>query len=502
MSDSIELNGRRYRKPQRPTVVICVDGCDPAYIERGIPDGVFPTIGSFRRDGYLGTADAAMPTFTNPNNVSIVTGVPPSVHGIAGNYYLDRETGREIMMTDPELMHSETVLALMAGAGVMTGAVTAKDKLRKLLGRNLAGICFSSECAPPEVEAMVGRAKPDMYSADLSLFVLDAGIAMLECREADLLYLSLSDYVQHAHAAGDPVADAFHRAIDDRVGRLVELGAVVGLVADHGMNDKALPDGAPNVIFLEDMLNERFGAGAVRVICPITDPFVRHHGALGSFVRVYARRAADLAALIEASAALPGVALALEGPEAARRFEMPVDREADFVVLGDNNTVIGAARAEHDLSALAGHRLRSHGGLGEQRVPFILSRPLTLEYRHRAETDRLRNFDIFDFALNGVHRGSRCVDGGERGAAGGRPGPRRPGGGAAVRNAGRPRGRFRRARRRPHRDRRLLRRARSLGPRRPSPALARRPRRAPGAVHPIAAAYSRIPRSRRDPAAA
>ena len=402
MPDLIELNGRRYRKPKRPTVVICVDGCDPEYLDRGIPDGVFPTIGSFRRNGYFGRADAAMPTFTNPNNVSIVTGAPPSIHGIAGNYYLDRETGREVMMTDERLMRCETILALMAGSGVKTAAVTAKDKLRKLLGRNLGGICFSSECAPPEVEAMVGRGKPDMYSADLSLFVLDAGIALLERQEADLVFLSLSDYVQHAHAPGDPAADTFHHAIDDRVRRFVELGAVIGLVADHGMNDKARPDGAPNVIFLEDALNERFGTGAVRVICPITDPFVRHHGALGSFVRVYVRRAADLAALMAASASIPGVALVLDGPEAARRFEMPVDREADFVVLGDANTAIGASRAEHDLSGLAGHRLRSHGGLGEQRVPFILSRPLTPDYLHLAETRRLRNFDIFDFALNGV----------------------------------------------------------------------------------------------------
>src|SRR5215472_15398051 len=180
MANVIELNSRRYHKPKCPTVVICVDGCDPGYLERGIPDGVFPTIGSFRSEGYLGTAQAAMPTFTNPNNVSIVTGAPPSVHGIAGNYYLDRETGREIMMTDERLMRSETLLALMAAAGVRTAAVTAKDKLRKLLGRNLAGICFSSECASAEVEELVGRARPDMYSADLSLFVLDAGIALLE----------------------------------------------------------------------------------------------------------------------------------------------------------------------------------------------------------------------------------------------------------------------------------------------------------------------------------
>jgi phosphonoacetate hydrolase len=402
MSETIELNGRRYRRPQRPTVVICVDGCDPEYVEQGVRDGVFRTIASFRQIGFNATADAAMPTFTNPNNVSIVTGVPPSVHGIAGNYYLDRESGREVMMTDERLMRSETILALMARAGVSTAAITAKDKLRRLLGRNLDGICFSSECADASVEALVGRPKPDMYSADLSLFVLDAGVRLIERGEVRLLYLSLSDYVQHAHAPGTPEADAFNRAIDDRVARFVELGAVVGLVADHGMNDKAKPDGEPNVVFLEDELNARFGAGAVRVICPITDPFVRHHGALGSFVRVYARNALEIPSLMAASAELPGVALTLDGPNAARRFELPLDREADFVVVGDRNTAIGGTRAEHDLSGLAGHRLRSHGGLGEQLVPFMLSRPLTDRYRRRAETRRLRNFDIFDFALNGV----------------------------------------------------------------------------------------------------
>jgi phosphonoacetate hydrolase len=402
MADLIELNGRQYRKPRRPTVVVCIDGCDPEYIERGIADGVLPMIASFRREGYLGTADAAMPTFTNPNNVSIVTGAPPSVHGIAGNYCLDRDSGREVMMTDERLMRSETILALMGQAGVPTAAVTAKDKLRRLLGRNLSGTCFSSECAAAEIEVMVGRPKPDMYSADLSLFVLDAGIKLLERGVAELIYLSLSDYVQHAHAPGAQEADAFHRAIDDRVRRLVERGALVGLVADHGMNDKALASGKPNVIFLEDELNGEFGAEAVRVICPITDPFVRHHGALGSFVRVYARNGADLRSLMAASEKLPGVDFVCDGPNAAERFELPLDREADFVVLGDANTAIGASRAEHDLSGLAGHRLRSHGGLGEQRVPFILSRRLTPEYQQLAASRRLRNFDIFDFALNGV----------------------------------------------------------------------------------------------------
>ncbi len=301
---AIEVNGRSYRLPERPTVVICYDGCDPAYIERGLADSILPTIAALRTEGFVGQAKAALPTFTNPNNVSIVTGVPPAMHGISGNYVLDRATGEERMITDAALLRCGTILAAMADAGVRVAAVTAKDKLLRLLAHNLRGIAFSAEHADratratngiADVEAMVGRPKPDQYSADLSLFVLDAGLHLLRRGDATLLYLSLSDYVQHAYAPGEPEADAFNRAVDERIGQLIEAGAIVAAVADHGMNDKCRPDGSPNVVYLEAELNRCFGEGAVRVICPIADPFVRHHGALGSFVRVYLRRARDLA---------------------------------------------------------------------------------------------------------------------------------------------------------------------------------------------------------------
>jgi phosphonoacetate hydrolase len=409
---TIELNGRTYSLPRTPVAVICADGCDPSYLEAGFAKGALPALARCREVGFYALADAAMPTFTNPNNVSIVTGAPPSVHGISGNFALDRTTGAEMMMTEPELLRSDTILALMSRAGVPVAAVTAKDKLRRLLGHKLSGICFSSEradrCTVAEhgiagVEAMVGRAAPDMYSADLSLYVLDSGIRLAEQGRARLLYLSLSDYVQHGHAPDEDEALAFHQALDARIARLVALGCVVAMTADHGMNDKAWPDGAPHLILAEDLLNARFGAGAVRVICPITDPFVRHHGALGSFVRVYRKRDdVPLDALSTALRELPGVDLVLDRAAASDRWELPWDREADLVVTGDRNTVLGATAAEHDLSALAGHRLRSHGGRGEQVVPFVLSHPLSPEYRTRAASSRLRNFDIFDFALNGV----------------------------------------------------------------------------------------------------
>jgi phosphonoacetate hydrolase len=405
------VNGRYYRVPERPTVVICFDGCDPAYIERGIADGILPTIASFQRRGFFAIAEAVVPSFTNPNNASIVTGAPPAVHGISGNYYLDRATGEERMITDGALMRCGTILAALADAGVKTAAVTAKDKLRLMLAHGLKGISFSSEHADRaslewngigDVEAMVGRPKPDQYSSDLSLYVLDAGLALLRRQAASVLYLSLSDFIQHAHAPGTVEADTFNHAVDARIGRLVAAGAVVGVVADHGMKDKSCANGEPNVVYLEEALARQFGEGAVRVICPITDPFVRHHGALGSFVRVYLRRARDLAALMDASRALRGVEEVLDGPTAARRFELPLDVEGDFVVLGDAATVIGSSRGEHDLTGLAGHRLRSHGGLGEQKVPFMVSRALSAEWVNAQAGRRLRNFDIFDAVLNGA----------------------------------------------------------------------------------------------------
>ncbi|MGC2593205.1 MAG: phosphonoacetate hydrolase [Xanthobacteraceae bacterium] len=407
----IEVNGRTYAAPKHPTVIIVVDGFDPAYLEHGLANGTLPAMKSFEKQGFVGFADCSIPSTTNTNNTSIVTGVPPAVHGINGNYYLDSETGKEIMITDAGRLRCGTILGALSRAGVRTAVVTAKDKLLKVLAYKMSGVAFSSEYAGKanlaeneieDVEKLVGRPQPDQYSADLSLFALDAGVAVMSSSRPDIMYLSTSDYVQHKHAPGEPEADAYHHAVDAVVAKLVALGATVAITADHGMNDKSKADGSPNVVYLEDELNSRFGSGAVRVICPIADPFVRHHGALGSFVRVHLRKPIDITAMMAWVRTLPGIELVLDKQQACERFDLPLDREGDFAAFGDRNTVIGARREDHDLSQLAGHRLRSHGGLHEQKVPFLLSRPLNARYRTRAQTGPLHNYDIFDFALNGV----------------------------------------------------------------------------------------------------
>ncbi len=411
----IELNGVRYRWPSRPVVVVCIDGGDPAYFERGVRDGIIPNVVRFMKTGFSTVADGDVPSFTCPNNMSITTGSPQSVHGISGNFYLDRATGEAVVMTGPELLRSRTIMAEFSRHGAKVASVTAKDKLRRQLGKDmdLAGgsASFSAECAdqcaPEETGIenaleLTGMPKPDMYSPELSLFVLEAGIKLLEQRRPDILYLSLTDYIQHKYAPGETEADRYYRNMDEKFGRLHDLGAVVALTADHGMNDKSNPDGSPRVIWLQDVLDARFGKGSSTVICPITDRFVAHHGALGGFVRVYSHGSLDPADVMRLAASLPGVEAVHDKATAVRLFDLPADREGDVVVISRADTCLGASEAAHDLSGLKGHRLRSHGGISEAKVPFILSHPLRPEYAARAAARALESHEIFDFAINGV----------------------------------------------------------------------------------------------------
>ncbi|KVX24349.1 phosphonoacetate hydrolase [Burkholderia ubonensis] len=402
----VEVNGRRYNWMSRPVVVVCVDGCAYEYLEQAAEAGVAPFLRTLLKPGTALKGECVVPSFTNPNNLSIVTGVPPSVHGISGNYFYDRDSGAEVLMNDPKYLVAPTVLAAFADRGARVAVVTAKDKLRRLLGNGLNGICFSSEKADcvtiaengiDDVLELVGKPVPDVYSADLSEFVFAAGVRLLETRPIDLMYLSTTDYVQHKCAPGTPGANAFYAMMDGYLKRLDELGAIVALTADHGMNAKHdAATGEPNVIYLQELFDGWLGEDAARVILPITDPYVVHHGALGSFATVYVPASADVDALRARLAAVDGIELALTGAEGCARFELPPARLGDLIVVSRQDVVLGTRRSRHDLSGLD-VPLRSHGGLSEQIVPLVFSRPVDADAAGRA---RLRNFDVIDIALN------------------------------------------------------------------------------------------------------
>jgi phosphonoacetate hydrolase len=234
-----------------------------------------------------------------------------------------------------------------------------------------------------------------VYSAELSEFVFAAGVKLMDRVRPDVTYLSTTDYVQHKVAPGVGTANAFYAMMDGYLGRLAEMGATVVVTADHGMNAKTDAFGRPNIVFLQDALDRAYGAGTTRVILPITDPYVVHHGALGSFATVYLSSPVTLADATARISALPGIELVLSRGDACARFELPADRVGDLVIVSERLTVIGTSVGRHDLSGLDAP-LRSHGGLSEQQVPLIANRSA----RSLPDGRRWRNFDAFDLALN------------------------------------------------------------------------------------------------------
>jgi phosphonoacetate hydrolase len=407
---SVNVNGRTYQWPVAPLVVICCDGSEPDYMEIAMQKGLMPHLQRIIAKGENLRGLSAMPSFTNPNNLSIVTGRPPAVHGISGNYLIDPETGLETMMNDPKWLRAPTIFKAFQDAGAKVCVVTAKDKLRLLLGNALqfdgSAICFSSEKADQanlahngieQVLNFVGLPLPDVYSADLSEFVFAAGVKLLLRDKPDLMYLSTTDYVQHKFAPGSQGANDFYAMMDGYVGALDSTGATLIIVADHGMKDKHNANGTPDVLYLQDALDAQFGTNSSRVILPITDPYVVHHGALGSYATVYLRGiAVDQACA--AIAAMDGIDAVFTKAQACETFELPADRVGDVVVVSGGakgSKVIGTSAAKHDLSGLDAP-LRSHGGLTEQTIPVIANRKL------KNLPSPLRNFDAFYIGCNSI----------------------------------------------------------------------------------------------------
>ena len=361
----IELSGRSFRAPKGKTVVFCIDGCEPTYLDLALEDGLMPRLAqALRAGGVYARGHGQMPSFTNPNNLSIVTGQPPGVHGISGNYYFDEARGEEVPMNHPRFLRCPTLFEEMERAGVRTLCVTAKDKLRALLGASVGGgpspTSLSAELAHEQtvktakgearVVDLVGKKNPGIYDWEISHYAMEMGLAIHAEIGATLLYVSLTDFVQHKEAPRGPMANRFYQRFDELLGQYLDQGFRVGITADHGMNDKTKPDGSPNVRFLEDALRGKL-RGAFRVLLPITDPYVVHHGALGSYATVYVG-AEDREEARRVLAEVPGIEAVLAREDAVARFSLPGNRIGDLVVLGDRGTVLGKSEKLHDLSAV------------------------------------------------------------------------------------------------------------------------------------------------------
>lgn len=392
-------NGRHYATPEHRTIAVCLDGTARDYLELA-RDEMPNLLGTLGVGGRLLSARAQLPTLTNVNNASIVTGVSAAVHGISGNHYLHPD-GQERQLTEPTALRADTILAAAQRAGIPVLAVSAKEKLRGLLGAG--GVpSISAERADEQTvegldgltgEELVGRPRPGIYDPQLSAYALDLTCALAERLSTRLAFCSLTDFVQHKAAPGDPLANSFYAGLDERLGRALRGGWRVGMVADHGMNAKAHTDGSPEVRYLSDALAAA-GCGGARVVLPITDPYIAHHGAFGSIAYVYVEP--DVMTQARAAlAALGGVEAVLDRHAAAIAFELPEDRIGDLVVCADAATALGKSAADHDLSALDAP-LRSHGGLHEQEVPLVICHDLP---EAAVPAHGLRNSDLFALLL-------------------------------------------------------------------------------------------------------
>jgi phosphonoacetate hydrolase len=405
---SVSVNGRLYAWPRVPAIAICLDGCEPAYLDEAIKAGLMPALVKIKEKGTVRFAHSVIPSFTNPNNLSIATGRPPAVHGICGNYLYNPETGEEVMMNDPKFLRAPTVFQGFYDAGAKVAVVTAKDKLRALLGKGLKfddgrALCFSAEKSDTTTKAEhgidnaskhFGLPVPEVYSAELSEFVFAAGVQLLKEFRPDVMYLTTTDFVQHKYAPGVKQANAFYEMFDKYLAQLDALGAAIVVTADHGMKPKHHADGSPNVVYVQDLLDEWLGKDAARVILPITDPYVVHHGALGSFATAYLPKGADREAVMEKLRKVEDIILVLGREEGCARFELPEDRMGDIILISGENKTIGTSEHRHNLAALD-EPLRSHGGLTEQTVPFIVNRVM----KDLPNEPTLRNFDAFYYAV-------------------------------------------------------------------------------------------------------
>ena len=397
--------------PSSTAIVICLDGSQKEYFEEASKLNLTPNLDEIKRTGENLLANSAIPSFTNPNNISIVTGRPSSVHGICGNFFYTPSTGEEVMMNDPVFLRAPTIFQKYYEQGAKIAIVTAKDKLRKLLSHGLnfndsKAICFSSEKSDQatkndngieNINDWLGMDVPDVYSQGLSEFVMAAGVKLLHEFKPDIMYLSTTDFIQHKYAPGDEVANTFYAMFDKYIGQLNINNNSIIITADHGMQPKSKADGSPNAIYLQDILDEKLGNEVSKVILPITDPYVVHHGALGSFATIYLKDKTKIDEAMEVIKKIQDIEVVVTNEVGCKEYDLPNDRMGDIICMSSQYMTIGSSESAHDLSKLK-EPLRSHGGLHEREVPFISNKKIN----SFESKDKLNNYDAFYYAIAGA----------------------------------------------------------------------------------------------------
>jgi phosphonoacetate hydrolase len=349
------LARRKARAVRRKRLIVLVDGFGPDYLAKS----EMPNLKRMAAAGSLKTGQGVIPSVTNVNNASLVTGSFPAEHGITSNFYYDPRSGKSVQMEAAEFLLRPTVFERAAAVGIASALVTAKDKVRTLLSRG-AAVAVSAENPPREWIERVGP-RPDMYSAAANYWALRAARHLLRDPRFGLVYLSTTDYMMHTYAPEEAPSLEHLHTLDRLLGEIAgeQPDLELYLTADHGMNAKA------EAVDLARALAAR--GVAAEAVPIIRDKHVVHHRNLGGACYVYLHRREEAAKAHALLQGLAGVEEVYGNQEAARRFRLRADRIGDLLALGAKHTAFGALPAERETV-----KIRSHGSRHEAAVPILV----------------------------------------------------------------------------------------------------------------------------------
>ncbi|HEY7306852.1 MAG TPA: alkaline phosphatase family protein [Bryobacteraceae bacterium] len=365
------------RSRKRRVVVVMLDGFGLEYYDAS----PMPTLKQWAAEGVFARVQGQMPTVTNTNNASICCGVPASVHGITGNSYFNRETGREDFMEDASLLLAPTLFQKGAHKNLVAGLFTSKKKTASLLHAGTS-LVVAAEKPSPDVVKRYGPA-PGIYSAEINYWLWDVVIDQLARRkDLDVLYVHTTDYPMHMHPETSGESRAHLATIDSKLAEAAHAAPDVAfyLSADHGMNRKTHAWDLQKACSNRDV-PVRLAISAER------DKYPKHHMGLGGIAWIYLRRPVDERRVASVIEKLEGVEQVLTRDEAAKMFELMPERIGDLVVTGDRQTVFGALDQERETLA---NTYRSHGSRYELGVPVIIRDA----DRKLDASGYLRNFDL------------------------------------------------------------------------------------------------------------
>ncbi len=333
---------------------ICLDGCSPEYIEKSPT----PNLDRLAKEGFYKEIRAMVPTVTNINNVSLVTGTYPKIHGITANYFLNPKTGKGTYMESADYILTETIFEKGKAVGRSSALLTSKDKLRILLNRGTS-ISMSVERPLKWIIDKIGP-PPSIYSIEADLWLLKAACELLSKKFIDLMYLSTTDYVMHKFKPGDAQSEYYLQEIDRLIGKIVNIDSNIETIitADHGMSNKTKALDLGRILADQEIQCE--------VIPIIKDRYIIHHQNMGGAAYIYLEKKSDFDQAIAILLHLEGVEEVISRQEASQRYNLFPQRIGDIFVLADKNTVFGRLRKDFEEV-----NIRSHGSIHEQKIPLI-----------------------------------------------------------------------------------------------------------------------------------